>query len=302
MSETHFSRLRLRVVSIRTDNGGEFCSDNLESFFRSKGITHQYTVPYNSHQNGVVERKHRTLEEKVRTLLVSSGLPDTFWAEALETATFLVNRLPTQGSKVSSFEYWYGFAPDLDVLRPFGCKVFALTDATKRPSKFTPATQEGILVGYSSAHKAYRVYLPSTHQIHISNNCRFDESVYPAADASSGIPVDSSEIPSGSAFFGPATAAIPTPVASFGVPHMPEADSTDLAADPSYAPSPSVSSDEGSIPLPASESPTISFPADSDDDDDSESVPILSIADTPFVSTPSTTVFDRTPCPPSFAS
>ncbi|GME75643.1 unnamed protein product [[Candida] boidinii] len=78
---------------------------------------------------------------------------------------------------------------------------------------------------------------------------------------------------------------------------MPEADSTDLAADPSYAPSPSVSSDEGSIPLPASESPTISFPSDSDDDDDAESVPILSIADTPFVSTPSTTVFDRSVIP-----
>ncbi|OWB64532.1 hypothetical protein B5S29_g5665 [[Candida] boidinii] len=142
--------------------------------------------------------------------------------------------------------------PPTTTLRPFGCKVFALTDPAKRPSKFTPATQEGILVGYSSIHKAYRVYLPSTHQIHISNNCRFDESEYPATDASSGIPADSSEIPSGSALFGPATSAIPTPVTSFGIPpkSMPEADSTDSAVDPSYAPSPSVSSDEGSIPLP----------------------------------------------------
>ncbi|GMG17645.1 unnamed protein product [[Candida] boidinii] len=64
--ETQFSSARHRVVSIRTDNGGEFCSADLESFFRSKGITHQRTVPYNSYQNGVAERKHRTLEEKLQ--------------------------------------------------------------------------------------------------------------------------------------------------------------------------------------------------------------------------------------------
>ncbi|GME82968.1 unnamed protein product [[Candida] boidinii] len=64
-SETHFSSRGYKVVAIRTDNGGEFCSDAVDSFLLSKGIAHQHTVPYNSHQNGVVERKHRTLEEKV---------------------------------------------------------------------------------------------------------------------------------------------------------------------------------------------------------------------------------------------
>ncbi|OUM56098.1 hypothetical protein BVG19_g5809 [[Candida] boidinii] len=75
-SETHFSSRGYKVVAIRTDNGGEFCCDAVDSFLLSKGIAHQHTVPYNSHQNGVVERKHRTLEEKVRTLLASSGLSD----------------------------------------------------------------------------------------------------------------------------------------------------------------------------------------------------------------------------------
>ncbi|OWB54148.1 hypothetical protein B5S27_g5803 [[Candida] boidinii] len=265
--ETQFSSSRHRVVSIRTDNGGEFCSADLESFFRSKGITHQRTVPYNSYQNGVAERKHRTLEEKVRTLLVSSGLPDSFWAEALQTAVFLINRLPPTSSRTSPFELWYGFAPDLSVLRPFGCKVFAVTDPVKRPSKFSPATQEGILVGYSSIHKAYHVYLPSTHEIHISNNCPFDEAVFPATDASSGISVESVDHPSGSALYGPAIAAIPGPAAPITVVPLPETPAQ-LADDPSYAPSSSVSTDEGSpsvAPVAASSPSAVDF---SDDDDD----------------------------------
>ncbi|OWB64646.1 hypothetical protein B5S29_g5835 [[Candida] boidinii] len=296
-AETQFSSARYRVVSIRTDNGGEFCSGDLESFFRSKGITHQRTVPYNSYQNGVVERKHRTLEEKVRTLLVSSGLPDSFWAEALQTAVFLINRLPPTTSRTSPFELWYGFAPDLTILRPFGCKVFALTDPVKRSSKFSPATQEGILVGYSSIHKAYNVYLPSTHQIHVSNNCRFDESVFPATDASSGVAVESVDPPAGSALYGPAIAAIPGSAAPPSVVPLPDTPVA-LPDDPSYAPSSSVSTDEGSPSVAPSSPPPANFPDDSDEEDiTSDSVPILSIPDAPFVSTPSTTVFDRSVIP-----
>lgn len=293
--ETQFSSRNYQVASIRTDNGGEFCSGDLESFFRGKGIVHQRTVPYNSYQNGVAERKHRTLEEKVRTLLVSSGLPNSFWAEALQTAVFLINRLPSTASKTSPFELWYGFAPDLTILRPFGCKVFALVDPVKRESKFSPATQEGILVGYSSIHKAYNVYLPSTHQIHISNNCRFDESVFPATDVSSAVSVEPLDLPSGSAMYGPAIAAIPGPAAP--TPNIPLPQSlSELPEDSSFAPSPSVSIDEGS-PSVASSLDSDNFADMSDDDVASDSVPILSIPDAPAVSTPSTTVFDRSVIP-----
>ncbi|OWB54143.1 hypothetical protein B5S27_g5796 [[Candida] boidinii] len=245
-SETHFSSRGYKVVAIRTDNGGEFCCDAVDSFLLSKGIAHQHTVPYNSHQNGVVERKHRTLEEKVRTLLASSGLSDLFWADALSTAEFIINRLPSPGSKVSPFELWNGYAPPLNIFRPFGCKVYAYIPPEKRPSKFSAATMECIFVGYSAIHKAYKVYHPSTHQIYISNQCKFDEAIFPAkvssvasgiSDASgsgisgasgsgisgasgsgifgsgsgifgsgSGISEESS-VPAGSSYFGPTTAA-----------------------------------------------------------------------------------------------
>ncbi|GME88384.1 unnamed protein product [[Candida] boidinii] len=265
-AETQFSSARYRVVSIRTDNGGEFCSGDLESFFRSKGKGPHSPCLF--------------------------WPPRLFLGRSLQTAVFLINRLPPTTSRTSPFELWYGFAPDLTILRPFGCKVFALTDPVKRSSKFSPATQEGILVGYSSIHKAYNVYLPSTHQIHVSNNCRFDESVFPATDASSGVAVESVDPPAGSALYGPAIAAIPGSAAPPSVVPLPDTPVA-LPDDPSYAPSSSVSTDEGSPSVAPSSPPPANFPDDSDEEDiTSDSVPILSIPDAPFVSTPSTTVFD----------
>jgi transposase InsO family protein len=73
-SESFFSPLNLKVAAVRSDNGGEFCNANLKSYFMDKGIAHQLTVPYNSSQNGLAERKHRTIQEKSRTLLHESGL------------------------------------------------------------------------------------------------------------------------------------------------------------------------------------------------------------------------------------
>ncbi|KAI3684903.1 hypothetical protein L6452_34131 [Arctium lappa] len=85
-------RLQLPVKTLRSDNDIEFKNSTLQSYLISVGISHNFSVAYTSQQNGVVERKNRTLVEAERTMLAYSGLPLYLWAEALATACFTQNR------------------------------------------------------------------------------------------------------------------------------------------------------------------------------------------------------------------
>ena len=109
-----------KVKKLRTDNGGEFTSTEFESYLKEEGIDHQYTIPKTPEQNGVSERMNRTLVEKVRSMLADSQLPHTFWAEALSTAAYLINRSPTKAlDHKTPFEAWYGKKPTVSHLRVF---------------------------------------------------------------------------------------------------------------------------------------------------------------------------------------
>ena len=83
-----------RIKKLRTDNGLEFLSGEFEALCKSEGIARHYTVPGTPQQNGVAERMNRTILEKVRCMLSSSGLSKSFWAEAASTACHLINRSP----------------------------------------------------------------------------------------------------------------------------------------------------------------------------------------------------------------
>ena len=84
-----------KIKALRTDNGGEFCKKEFEELCKKCGIARQKTTPYTPQQNGVVERMNRTLMEKARSMLSGTGLGQEFWAEAVETACYLVNRSPS---------------------------------------------------------------------------------------------------------------------------------------------------------------------------------------------------------------
>ena len=85
-----------RVKVLRSDNGGEYTSNEFEGYLKKEGIKHEYTIPKTLEQNGVSQRMNRTLVEKVRPMLTDSKLPQQFWAEALTTAVYLLNRSPTK--------------------------------------------------------------------------------------------------------------------------------------------------------------------------------------------------------------
>jgi len=82
----------LKIKAFHTDNGKEFCNSIMDRVLKESDIQRRLTVPYTPEQNGVAERKNRTLVETARCLLKQSGLPITFWAEAVNTVNYIQNR------------------------------------------------------------------------------------------------------------------------------------------------------------------------------------------------------------------
>nr|GEV70923.1 ribonuclease H-like domain-containing protein [Tanacetum cinerariifolium] len=119
----------------------------------------------NKKQNEVAERRNRTLIEASRTMLADSLLPITFWAEAVNTACYLLNRaLVTKSHNKTPYELLNGKTPRLDFMRPFGCPVTILN--TLDPlGKFKGKADEGFLVGYSVTSKAFRVFNTKTKKL-----------------------------------------------------------------------------------------------------------------------------------------
>ena len=116
----------LKIGALRTDNGGEYVSRKFREFLKLKGITHELTIPETPQQNGKAERMNRTLVESARSMLMQSGLPTMFWAEAISAASYLRNRIPTASiNDMTPYEAWYDRKPDLSNARVFGCVAYA---------------------------------------------------------------------------------------------------------------------------------------------------------------------------------
>jgi hypothetical protein len=161
--------------TLRSDNGGEYVSNAFRNFCNTNGIQQQFTVPYTPQQNGVAERANGTLLDMGRAMLFESGLSKTLWAEAVATACYLQNRLPTSklGNK-TPFEAWFNKKPSLDHLRIFGCNAYAHVPSQKR-RKLDARAKRYIFVGYSSQSKGYRLWNSATKEIIISRDVTFDE-------------------------------------------------------------------------------------------------------------------------------
>lgn len=115
-----------RILRFRCDNGrAEYDNAVFRDTLRKSGITYEPSAPYTQNQNGVSERMNRTIMEKARTMLLEACLPDSFWAEAVNTAVYLHNRSPTRSlDGKTPYEAWNGTKPDLSNLRVFGCDAY----------------------------------------------------------------------------------------------------------------------------------------------------------------------------------
>nr|GEV24001.1 hypothetical protein [Tanacetum cinerariifolium] len=152
------NQLGLKVKVIKSDNETEFKNSNLKQFCELKGIKREFSVPRTPQQNGIAERKSMTLIEAARTMPVDSLLPIPFWAETVNTACYVQNRvLVTKSHSKTPYELLHGRTPSIGFMRPFGCPMTILN--TLDPlGKFKGKVDEGFLVGYSINSKAFRVF------------------------------------------------------------------------------------------------------------------------------------------------
>jgi transposase InsO family protein len=117
------NEFRLRIKKIRSDNGTEFKNSQIEGFLEDEGIKHEFSSPYTPQQNGVVERKNRTLLDMARTMLDEYKTPDRFLAEAINTACYSINWLYHHRIlKKTLYELLTGKKPNVSYFRVFGRK------------------------------------------------------------------------------------------------------------------------------------------------------------------------------------
>ncbi|GKA49409.1 putative ribonuclease H-like domain-containing protein [Tanacetum coccineum] len=169
------NQLNHKVKVIRCDNGTEFKNREMNEFCGLKGIKREFSVARTPQQNGVAERKNRTLIEAARTMLADSLLPTVFWAEAVNTACYVLNRvLVTKPHNKTPYELIIGRPPSISFMRPFGCPVTILN--TLDPlGKFDGKAEEGFLVGYSVNSKAFRVFNSQTRKVEENLHVNFLE-------------------------------------------------------------------------------------------------------------------------------
>ena len=146
-----------KIKALQTDNGKEYCNTKFRQFLDQHGIQQRWSIPYTLQQNGVAERRNRTLLDMARCQLIQAQLPSSFWAEVVGTANYIRNRCTSKAlANETPFELWKGWTPVVGHMCTFGTKVLILN---KNPTKgkFEPRSKGGIFIGYPE-HAKVRVW------------------------------------------------------------------------------------------------------------------------------------------------
>ena len=181
------------VQCLRSDGGGEYFSNEFSSFLKKHGIQRQFSCRYTPQQNGVAERKNRHIAEVARALMAEKNMPHCYWAEAVSTAVYIMNRTPTAAvHDMTPEEKFAGRKPDLSHLKVFGCIAYVHVPDELR-TKLDPKAEKCVFIGYSLEQKGYKCYNPVTRQVRVSRDVVFDEMAGWYNDVKDGIGADVKE-------------------------------------------------------------------------------------------------------------
>jgi transposase InsO family protein len=166
----------VKIKRVRSDNGTEFKNTNIEEYLDEEGIGRELDVLYTPQQNGIAERKNRTLIESARTKLDEYKTSDSFWADAINTSCHAINHLHLHKlCHKTAYELLTGKKPNVSYFRVFGCNCFILNKKPKS-SKFAPKVDEGIFLGYASNAHGYHVLNKTNGCVKVMCDLMFDES------------------------------------------------------------------------------------------------------------------------------
>jgi len=169
------------VKTLRTDNGGEFFNTAVQSLLSDMGITHQSSCVYTHQQNGIAERKHRTILNMARALRFQASVPLKYWGECVSTAVYILNRLPSKVlAHKTPYEKLYLHPPSLSHLRVFGCLCYAASHTIS--DKFSSRAVPAVFMGYSSTQKGYILYDIHDQILFVNRHVVFQEHMFPFRD------------------------------------------------------------------------------------------------------------------------
>ncbi|GJU05877.1 putative ribonuclease H-like domain-containing protein [Tanacetum coccineum] len=164
-----------KVKIIRCGNGTKFKNRVISEFCEKKGIKREFSIARTPQQNGVAERRNRTVIKAARTMLVDYKMPTTFWAEAVNTACYVQNQvLVVKPHNKTPYELFRGRTPSLSFMKPFGCHV-TIHNTLDHLGKFDGKSDDGFFVGYSLNSKTLRVYNIRTKKVEENLHVRFLE-------------------------------------------------------------------------------------------------------------------------------
>ena len=129
-------------------------SDQFKQLYEEKRIIRKLTISGTLQQNEVAERRNRTLLDMVRSMMAQANLPISYWGDALLTATFILNSVPSKSVTSTPYELWTKRKPDLNILRPWGSAAY-FYDTSHKYGKLGPRGKKCIFLRYSSQSKGY---------------------------------------------------------------------------------------------------------------------------------------------------
>ncbi|GJT86684.1 retrovirus-related pol polyprotein from transposon TNT 1-94 [Tanacetum coccineum] len=166
----------IKVQQLITDNGTEFKNSILVNFCDEKGISQNFSSPYTPEQNGVAERKNRTLTEAARIMLSGSVFSKQYWIEVVATACYTQNRSTIVKKHLKTpYEIFLKRILNVNFLHVFGCPVYN-HNHKDHLGKFDEKADDGYLLGYSLVSKAFRVFNTRRQKIEETYHITFDES------------------------------------------------------------------------------------------------------------------------------
>ena len=165
-------QLGKKIKALHSDRGGEYVSQEFKDYLSKHGIVQHLTSPYTPQQNGVSERRNRTLMDMVRSMFNLTTLPLSFWDYALESAVRILNMVPTKKVDKTPYEVWHGKTPNLSYLKVWGCEAYVKSDSA---DKLHQRSVKCIFVGYPKETMGYYFYFPPENKIIVARYGNFLE-------------------------------------------------------------------------------------------------------------------------------
>ncbi|TYK28868.1 gag/pol protein [Cucumis melo var. makuwa] len=161
-----------KIKILRSDRGGEYMDLRFQDYMIEHGIQSQLSALGTPQQNGVSERRNRTLLDMVRSMMSYAQFPSSFWGYAVETAVHILNNVPSKSVSEPPFELWRGRKPSLSHFRIWGCPVHMLVT---NPKKLEPRSRLCQFVGYPKDTRGGLFFDPQENRVFVSTNATFLE-------------------------------------------------------------------------------------------------------------------------------